>query len=70
MTLEAGRDITRGILTLAFTAIAGWVDRETGLILLAVMGLLMLQSSFSGWCPADVFLRPMGLRSVRDRKSS
>ena len=65
MTLEAGRDIVRGILILLFAAIAGWLDRTTGLLLLAAMGLLILQSSFTNWCPADWLLRPFGLKSTR-----
>ncbi len=65
MTLEAGRDIVRGALILLFTAVAAWVDRATGLVLLAVMGLLILQSSVTNWCPADLILRPLGLRSGR-----
>ncbi len=70
MTLETGRDIVRGILILFFTALSAWVDRESGLILLAVMGILILQSTFTGWCPADLFLRPMGLRSPREQMES
>ena len=65
MTLEAGRDIVRGFLILLFAAIAGWLDRTAGLLLLAAMGLLILQSSFTNWCPADIFLRPLGLKSSR-----
>ena len=65
MTLEAGRDIVRGILILLFSAIAAWLDRTTGLLLLVVMGALILQSSFTNWCPADLFLRPLGLKSAR-----
>ncbi len=65
MTLEAGRDIVRGILILLFAAVAWWLDRTTGLALLTIMGLLILQSSFTNWCPADLFLRPLGLRSMR-----
>ena len=51
----------RGILLLVFAAIAYWVDLTTGLALVAFMGLMILQSAFSGWCPADLFLRPLGL---------
>ncbi len=67
MTLEAGRDIVRGTLILLFAAIAWWLDQTTGLLLLASMGLLILQSSFTNWCPADLFLRPLGLKSSRIR---
>lgn len=61
MSLERGRDIVRGILLLIFAAIAYWVNLTIGLALIAFMGLMILQSAFSGWCPADLFLQPMGL---------
>ncbi len=59
MTLESGRSIIRGVLILSFAAIAYWVDLATGLALIAVMGSLILQSAFTGWCPADFILRLM-----------
>jgi len=62
MTLENGRDITRGLLILIFAAIAYEVDLATGLILVALIGVLILQSAFTNWCPADLFLRPIGLK--------
>ena len=65
MYLENGRDIVRGILILIFAAIAFWVDRTLGLALVAMMGGLILQSAFTNWCPADLILRPMGLKSKR-----
>ncbi len=65
MTLENGRDVVRGLLILLFTAVAWRVDLTTGLILLALMGLMILQSAFTGWCPADLFLRPLGMKSMK-----
>jgi hypothetical protein len=62
MYLENGRDIFRGVLILIFAAIAYWVDLVTGLALAAFMGLMILQSAFTDWCPADLILRPMGLK--------
>ncbi len=62
MYLENGRDLFRGALILIFAAIAYWGDLTTGLVLTAFIGLLILQSAFTNWCPADLFLRPMGLR--------
>ena len=62
MSLENGRDIFRGILLLISTAIAVWVDLTVGLVLVALMGVVILQSAFTNWCPADLFLRPMGLK--------
>jgi hypothetical protein len=65
MTLETGRDLVRGLLVLLFTAVAWRVDLVAGLVLLALMGLMILQSVFTGWCPADLFLRPLGLKSTK-----
>ena len=62
MYLENGRDIVRGILILIFAAIAYWVDLTTGLVLGALMGVMILQSAWTDWCPADLFLRPLGLK--------
>ena len=62
MYLENGRDIFRGILILIFAAVAFWVDRATGLMLVALMGAMILQSAFTDWCPADLVLRPLGLK--------
>ncbi len=62
MYLERGRDLTRGILILIFAAIAYWVNLTIGLALVALIGLMILQSAFTDWCPADLFLRPMGLK--------
>jgi hypothetical protein len=61
MDLGKGRDIVRGVLILASAAVAHWVDLTTGVALLVFMGAMILQSAFTGWCPADLFLRPMGL---------
>ncbi|MBI4674190.1 MAG: DUF2892 domain-containing protein [Chloroflexi bacterium] len=66
MYLENGRDIVRGILILVFAAVAYWVELTTGLALLALMGLLILQSAWTDWCPADLFLRPLGLKRKRE----
>jgi len=68
MTLENGRDIVRGILLLIFAGIAYWVDLAIGLVLVAFMGVLILQSAFTDWCPADLFLKPMGLKRKLEGK--
>jgi hypothetical protein len=62
MYLENGRDMFRGILILIFAAIAFWVDLTTGLVLVAFMGVMILQSAFTDWCPADLILRLLGLK--------
>ena len=67
MQLENGRDLTRGILLLVFAALAYWADLELGLILSVAMGLLIFQSAFTDWCPADPFLRLLGMKRKSTR---
>lgn len=62
MHLENGRDLVRGVLILILAALAYWVERTVGLALVAFMGVMILQSAFTDWCPADLFLRPLGLK--------
>jgi len=66
MYLERGRDLTRGVLILIFAAIAYGVNLTIGLALVALIGLMILQSAFTDWCPADLFLRPMGLKKKQE----
>jgi hypothetical protein len=68
MYLENGRDIFRGILLLIFAALAYWVDLTAGLVLTVFMGVMILQSAFTGWCPADLLLRPLGLKGKLESK--
>lgn len=63
MYIENGRDLVRGVLLLLFVAIAYWVNLMLGLVLIAIMSLLILQSTFTNWCPADLFLRLLGVKS-------
>jgi len=62
MYLETGRDIFRGILILLAAAIAYWVNLTAGLALAVFIGIMTLQSVITDWCPADLILRPLGLR--------
>jgi hypothetical protein len=62
MYLEKGRDLFRGLMILLAVAIAHWVDVTAGLALAAFVGALTLQSVVTDWCPADLILRPLGLR--------
>jgi hypothetical protein len=68
MYLENGRDLVRGILLLTFAAIAYWLDLTLGLALVAFMGVLILQSAFTDWCPADLILPLMGLKKKLEGK--
>ncbi len=68
MYLENSRALTQGTLILVFAAIAYWVNLNIGLVLITLMGLMILQSAFTNWCPADLFLRPMGLKKKLESK--
>ena len=68
MYLENGRDIIRGVLILIFAAIAYWGNLTTGIVLVALIGVMILQSAFTDWCPADLILRPMGLKKKLESK--
>lgn len=68
MYLENGRAILQGIMILIFAAIAYWVNLTIGLALVAFMGVMILQSAFTGRCPSDLILRPMGLKKKLESK--
>ncbi len=50
-----------GALVLASVALAWWVS-PYWLILTAFVGLNMFRSSFSGFCPAAIVFRKLGLK--------
>ena len=60
--LENARALVQGSLVLVFAAIAYWVHLEIGMILVAIMGFLLVQSSFTDWCIPDPILRRMGFK--------
>ncbi len=68
MYLENGRDLFRSILILIFAAIAYWIDLTIGLALVAFVGVMILQSVSTNWCPADLLLRLVGLKSKSELK--
>lgn len=69
MYLENGRDLFRGSMMLMAAALAWWVDLTAGLLLVVIVGVMILQSVFTDWCPADLILRPMGLKKKLDHKT-
>jgi hypothetical protein len=62
MDLENGRNLFRGIMILIAAAIVYWVNITIGFALAVFVGVMTLQSIFTDWCPADLILRPMGLK--------
>ncbi|MEK7817515.1 MAG: YgaP-like transmembrane domain [Actinomycetota bacterium] len=68
MYLENGRALFQGVMVLIFAAIAYWVNLTIGIVLVAFMGLMILQSAFTNWCPSDLFLKIMGLKRKLESK--
>ena len=68
MYLENGRDLFRGLMILAAAALAWWVDFNVGLLLVVFVGVMILQSVMTDWCPVDLILRPMGLKKKTESK--
>jgi hypothetical protein len=51
-----------GVMTLASAALAWWVS-PLWLLLAAFVGLNLLQASFTGFCPAAMIFKAMGVGS-------
>lgn len=60
MTLENAIRILAGTLVLASLALAHWVDPRW-LWLAAFVGFNLIQSAFTGFCPAEIILRKLGV---------
>ena len=60
-------NIDRAVLTLAgsmvlFSLASAWLVSPYWLLLTAFVGANMLQASFTGWCPAALMSRWLGVR--------
>lgn len=62
MYLERGGPLVQDLMTLVFVVIAYRVSLPVGLALLAFMGVIRIQESFTDWCPSEIVLRLIGLR--------
>ena len=69
MYLESGRDLFRGIMILLSVAIAYWVNITAGIGLVLFVGVMILQSAITDWCPADLILRPLGLKKKLEKEA-
>jgi len=61
MTVERGLRLMAGVVVLLSVVLAVGVS-PYWLFLTAFVGLNLLQSAFTNWCPAMVILRRLGLR--------
>ena len=66
MYLENARALIQGSLVLIFAGITYFVNLEIGIILVAIMGILLIQSSFTDWCIPDPFLKRMRFKKKLD----
>ena len=60
MTVDRAVRLMAGVMVLASLALARWVS-PNWLWLTAFVGLNLLQSAFTNWCPAMTFFRKLGL---------
>jgi hypothetical protein len=62
MTIERGLRLMAGVFVLLSLALGHWVSPYWYLFT-AFVGLNLLQSGFTNWCPAMWMLAKMGLKS-------
>lgn len=60
MTVDRAVRLMAGVMVLLSLALARWVS-PNWLWLTAFVGLNLLQSAFTNWCPAMTIFRKMGL---------
>jgi len=65
MTIERGLRLMAGTFVLISLALGYWVSRYWYLFT-AFVGLNLLQSGFTNWCPAMWMLGKRGLKSSED----
>jgi len=63
MTMDRVVKIIAGSLILISVALVIWVSKGW-LILTAFVGLNLIQSAFTGWCPASGFLAKLGIQGT------
>jgi hypothetical protein len=64
MTLDSAVFRFAGVVVLASLALAHWVH-PAFIWLTAFAGLNMLQASFTGWCPAAMVFKKLGVQPGR-----
>ena len=60
MKLENAIRILAGTMVLISLALAHWVD-HWWLLLAAFVGVNLIQSAFTGFCPAEIILKKLGV---------
>jgi hypothetical protein len=63
MTVERGVRLMAGVIVLVSLALAHYIS-PYWLWLTVFVGLNLLQSAFTNWCPATTILRTVGLKDA------
>ena len=69
MTVERGLRALGGIMVLLSLTLAHWISMYW-LWLTVFVGLNLLQSAFTSWCPAMPILRAIGCKDASSERSS
>ncbi len=74
MTVEGGVRLIAGTMVLVTTAVSDprcplYVS-ENLLFVAGFVGFMLLQSAFTGFCPAAFFLKKLGLKSAQESVAS
>jgi hypothetical protein len=69
MTVERVLRIVAGAFVLASLALGYWVDQRWFLFT-AFVGLNLLQSGFSDWCPMITFLKKAGIKDPERERAA
>ena len=64
MSLERWVRLLSGIIIMVTMLLAILLDTNAFLILTALVGVSLLQSGFTNWCPLMMFLQLMGVREL------
>ena len=68
MTVERSVRLLAGVMVLASLALAYYVS-PYWCLLTAFVGLNLLQSAFTNWCPAMSIFRAMGLKDLENQQT-
>jgi hypothetical protein len=62
MSIEGAIRVLAGVIILTSISLAHWVS-EWWLLLTAFVGLNLIQSAFTGFCPPEILFRKLGIGS-------
>ncbi len=65
MSIEGAIRVLAGVMILASLALAHWVS-DWFLLLTAFVGVNLIQSAFTGFCPPEKLLRRLGVGKGKD----